>query len=357
MIWFLLVPIGLGPLAVLILSSSLGLAALSLVKSGEKLMNRIHGSTPIPLARIAILAAIMVVLPGFLLCYPFRISFQTRGWASYADTQPLYATLDSAIQQVLRHGGSVDAETTILELNAFEVEKNLQATEHQVAELEAKSRLLQVATVDDSQAVYAAPLAEAVLAEYRQKLAILKAEANGLHLRSPRAGWLIPSSDHPSVGLASPRLAPVGDSFLDPRNLGAFVPRGAILGWLASSQQWTFETLVPETDMGQIAIGDAALARLDASPFHPIPAQVIRIAKAPIERIPVSLSNDPFVAATYDAQGKLLIDMPHYLVTLQTKLELPDASPGNRCFVRFQSAPESLLRRAIKTISRWSVFR
>jgi putative peptide zinc metalloprotease protein len=357
MLWFLLVPIGLAPLAVVIIASSVSLSALSAWKLGEKLFQQMHGSMPLKMGRIAFVGTVLTAGLGILLCYPFRISFQTRGWSSYTDTQPLYASQEASIDRVLQEEGSIAAESEIAALSAFEETRELQAAEQQVAEMETKIEMLRIATVDDSQASYAAPLAEAVLTEYRQRLAILRDEAAGRHLRSPRSGWLIPTSDRPAIGLASPQLRAVGDSLLNLKNQGAFIPRGAILGWVASSRKLTFQTLVPEKDLGQIAIGDVAYARLDASPFQSLPAKVIRITTAPIEKMPSSLTKDPFVAATYDAQGNLLMEMPHYLVTLQTEREWSEATPGNRCFVRFQTAPESFFSRAIRMISRWTVFR
>jgi putative peptide zinc metalloprotease protein len=343
LVWGLLVPKGLGVLALLILGS-MGLGLLAMVyQFSWSLVAEFFTSKPIRTIRFVafwgvvaaiLVAAFMVPIPQWLL---------SRGYVELKSKGPVYVQENSALAKI----GSLDGRLSSGELlfESVNPEKQLEQLKvvHEIEELTLKIETLEQSKVDNEGSAYELPTLQELRNELYGRKKVLDSELDALRQLAPRDGWFYPSL-YPLPSLISDEIGkPRFAHLLDSENLGMSLERGALVGWFTPSLDRIIHGVVEEHQARWIRVGASASVALDASPGKIIECRILRIGTEPISEFPLELLGDPGMIAIRDEYGKLVSETPHYLVVLEPTRPLIGNARAARASIRFQLPGKSLV--------------
>jgi putative peptide zinc metalloprotease protein len=353
--WSLLVPLGLGLLAVMILAGTVLGVTLSTFRLLLRVQRSIMSHESFRLVRLLGLLAVLVAVVGFVAQVPLPVLVRARGVTDFSDKQPLFAPDAATLVDSARPHEVLRAGDVLVRLESPEKNYELASVRGEIALLSEKIDFLNRMTGFDSNAASELPLTEQLLAERQNKAQLLEKELQLLTQRAPGNGRLLPASASIAPPLAWPERAQWNLPPLESDGRGCYVPRGTLLGWFSPQEKLEVVALVSAQDIKRIALDSPVGCQWDCDVNTIIAGRVTRIAPDPVEATPVELVGDPSLVSLRTPAGQLQPAQPHYAVTIAIDDQAVTAQgvqrlKGSLVTVQIQVASEPLLETLIHAI-------
>ncbi len=350
-VWSLFDNLGLALLGASLIASLL-LGAVLVNVRGVAGWNRQLRAAGGPRASRAALALVLLGLLGLALFYiPWPTHVSSRGVATYARLTPVYAEQAGRLVEFQPPGSLLAAGSQVARIESDDLELELQETQASVALLEQRIVQLRGRLVDDDSAARELATVMEELSKARDRLRILAVEEDSLICRAQRTGVLLAGQPRPQNTLTDLPDQYASKPILASENIGCFVPRGSLLGWIipeenASPSREALEVIayVDERYAQRLAIGMPAVCRWDCDPSSARSGVITRIAPEPISEIPEALLGDESIAYRVAGEAKLLPLTAHYEVQLSLDTQPSNVSHQGLATVHFKTAPQTVMQ-------------
>ncbi|MEQ1825622.1 MAG: site-2 protease family protein [Pirellula sp.] len=342
LVWNVLIPNGLGGLAMLILSTmAFGLLLVS-VRFSQSIMTEFFVSKPIRLLRFAMLVLAMVGILWVAFFVPVPLTIRSRGFIDCDGRIPIYCQETARLKSVGEINRRVPQGTLLFEFENPDKRKELMDLEHELAIIGVKIQILQQAMVSESSAAFELPTLLELQKELEAKRWLLRRVLDSLKQTAATEGIFFPTSIPVAPPKASGRKNAQPGHAIQESNLGLVVERGTQVGWFASDSKMVAHAIVSEQDARSIRPGMEAYFVTDSKTDNRIPGRVKAISPAPLADFPSELLGDSGLIGIRDERGKLVLETPHYLAIIEPTREFRDGVRGGAVDVEFRLANRTL---------------
>ena len=349
LVWFILVPRGLGFLSVFVFATMAGGILFQVYRFFNSLLAEFFSDHPIQLMRFLLVSVFLAAVVCFGAFVPIPNSFRARGYLDFADKLSVYATQTATLSYIAPYDREFKKDQVVLELECPEKILMLQKLDDEIATVKLKYALLKKSAVNDSAASFELPSLLELGKELETRRNLIEPELKELVFRASDNGFFIPAPTKLAPALTSPNHMEFANTPLHSSNLGCTVERGTLLGWFSSKSNVVIQTLVPEADLKSLRIGMHASCLLDAEPSRSIDCLIKKISPEPVDGIPLELFGDPMVVSVRGPTGGFQAETPHYLITLETVTlagnEHRRVNKGARGSVHFQLESKTIVAR------------
>jgi putative peptide zinc metalloprotease protein len=341
-VWSLLVPQGLGFLAIFLLASLFLGVLVSATRCFSNFSAEFFAPQPIRLKRFLILMALLSSIVVLSLTIPFPHYVRARGSLDFVDKSPIYASQTAVVESVGKIDLAIQVDETLIVLDSPDKKLEIKNLDEEIAFSQSKSAILKQSAVYEPAAAFELPTLLEVLQEQLVKRAMLARDLESLTIRAPADGFFLASNAKVNPPIATPQDRRLICHPTHPESLGCLVERGTLLGWFTKKRSVQFHALVSESDVRSIRLGMKAVFILDSNTSTSIPCVVTRISPDPIQELPSELIGDPMIIAIRNKQGWLQPVNPHYQVNLSAEQTAPSNILGACGSVFFKLEPKTL---------------
>lgn len=344
LIWELLVPLGLGLLAIaltgllllgVVLGQTRALKSFIAECAASGQFRRLRGA-----ALLALLAGGLVAL---CVC-PLPSVIRARGSSDFKDKVPIFATQTAELLQAAPLNQWLPAGSYLAEFSSFDSQLELLELSGRVEVLAEEVAQMQLRSALDPSTAYELPTKLEQLQELRGRQAVLIRELEALTHSAANPGYLVAAAE----SVPTPMAAPNDDRFqrrpLEESSQGVTCERSSLVGWFTPKQQPIMTVMVPEQDVKRLRLGMRGAIQWDSFPDSIGLGTVTRIAPEPIRETPRELVGDPRLLSARDAHGVYLPEKPHYEVTLEVSQAITQIR-GAPATVQFNMPPQTLWER------------
>lgn len=266
-----------------------------------------------------------------------------------ADAEPLYVVVAGSVVEQRGAGESLQSGDAVLRLDNPALRREIAQLEGEVSILAARLAQLEGRRLDDSEAAARIPATRESLASAQGQLEQRRRDLERLAIVAPRDGELLPPTSVAKVAGLRGQLPPWHGTPLDPRNRGATLEPGTLVGWVGDSRAFDAVAVIPEGQIERLAVGQRARVHLESWPGARLEAEVVEIARRDSQAAPRELVEGGQLAVRRDGSGNARPLETVY----QARLRIDDRSltlvNRARGEARISAAPRSLALR----ISEW----
>jgi len=341
-LWKLLVPMGLGLVALVIIATLFIGLFFYFKRLTRDVFLELFMDQPIRPTRV--FAFILILLGSVWAAYkvPIPLTIRSRCFLDYETRKALYCRDAS----VLNHIGPVERELEASELifsfDSMNKKKEILDLENELSVLDVKIEVLRKSMVDEAAAAFELPALQELRKEWESRLSLLRREAMTLREEASTRGKVYPTRTPLSLPLGSGRETKSLSSLLDNVNLGGHVAQGTLLGWFvpvssdnSHSSRLVAHAAVSETDLRWLKIGMKVFLQCDALPGTKIPATIKRIATESLDVTPPELVGDFGIVSLRDTEGRLNFEEPHYQVIVEANKPISQLNRGTLATAEF----------------------
>jgi len=259
--------------------------------------------------------------------------------------EPAYVAVGGRLKQiVVGYGRAVQAGEVIALFENSDLEADIVRLDGELRRQDARLKHLHLARFDDRQFVDDFRRTEELRKSLEEERAVLVAEQGRLTLKAGRSGTLLPPP------AAAPKesfeqLPTWSGAPLDPKNTGARLESGVLLGEVADTGVWNAVVTVDDGEAARLRVGDQAAVWLE-SRRESVTGRVESITPRAVPVAPAA--SDP-LRASQASSG--LPGVVRYQVTIRLDVETP-LCPGQIGEARLDLPPESLFSQAARLLSR-----
>lgn len=241
----------------------------------------------------------------------------SRAVSQFAEMSPVYAPHAGSLIELQPAGASVKAGQVIARLAAPELELRILETRGELATLRVVEERLNLLSVEEDQASADLQTLRENLAMLTERLEILLAERRSLEIVAERDGHLLSGPFQSSTASEEFGDQQQTHPLLHPFNLGSFVQRGTLLGWLGMPEKWKLKACVVENDAQRLSVGMQVSCRWDSNSSDLYRGRVARISPEPVEAFPEPLIGEDRYVLRPGSDGSWLPEQPHYNVDIE----------------------------------------
>lgn len=347
--WSVLLPLGLGLIAVLLTGMLLGGLAWGQMRSLRLFFIDVLASGSIKVVRWIIFFTLLLLLLAAVVAVPFPSVIRARAVTDYEDKVPLFASQTSELVVAAPVNQRLPQNSVLLEFESADSQFELSEVRGQVAVLQEELKQLRLRSAIDPNTAYELPVKSEQLSEYQGKERVLSREIAAMRHTAPFAGYLLAGPQPIAPSITAPRDDRFSKHPVEPSSLGATCDRSTLMGWFSKKEQLTLTLIVPEEDVKRLKVGMSGAIQWDSKPGDIGSGVISRIAADPISETPVQLIGDPMLVSTRNERGVFLPDKPHYEVTLQVK-NSRQSLWGSPATVQIEMPAQTLWRRAVELI-------
>ncbi len=350
LVWSLLVPIGLGLFALLIMFGTVVGLVLAIVRTGRMCYAQVVTNEALKFTRVVALFVCLLLFAFFVSQVELPVCIQSRGVTDFSDKVPVFATENATLLRAAPLGSLVPANGTLVEFDAPDKRYELQLLQNEVVVLQKKIEFLnQLASIDASTS-FELPLTEELLNDRRSRIQLLQRQLEYLVQAANKPGRLLPTATSLKEPLAAPADLHWHGSPLAEISRGCMVERGTLLGWFTNQEKMEVVAIVSQQDIKQLRVGMVAACRWDCQVGQIITGKIVRIAPDPIEQTPDELIGDPTLISLRNAAGRFAPVEPHYAVTIEIADPALDRVRGSLVTVQVHVKSEPLIQTLIHLV-------
>ena len=344
LVWSLLVPKGLGLLALLIMSGTMIGLLIAMLRAGRQIYLQVLTNEALKFTRVVGLFVCLLLTVFFICQVELPVCIQARGVTDYSDKTPVFATENATLTQAAELGKPLPAGAQLVEFDTPDKRYELQLLQNEIVILSKKIEYLnQVSSIDPSTS-FELPLTEESLSDRRARLQLLQEELSHLTQTASGPGRLLPTSIRLREPLAAPADLHWQRGPLDDVSRGCCVERGTLLGWFTNQKEMEVVAIVSQQDIKQLRLDMQVACRWDCQVDKVIRGQIVRIAPDPIEQTPEELIGDPALISLRNAVGNYAPIEPHYAVTIRVAQPMPDRIRGSLVTIQVHVKNQPLLQ-------------
>lgn len=301
------------------------------------------------------LTALLAGISGCVFAFftvPLPTHVTGRGLTRSVMVSPLYANQSGTLVSFAAPGKELEAGSELLQIESVNLRMEFLESQSRVRWLQQRVQQLKLLSVDDESAATELANVSADLSKANGRLQLLGNELASLVTTSPRKGKLIVGAHKQAQLLTEPHDSQQVSPRLSKRNIGSYIERGELLGWLSEPTGFDLIAYVVEQDAELLWNGMDVFCRWDCEVGTGFKGTVTRISAEPISEIPTALLGDQSIVAAPDADGILRPDVPHYEVSI--KMEQMPMTLGHRSLssVIFQTSPRTVFQSVKRLFNR-----
>jgi putative peptide zinc metalloprotease protein len=340
-LWKLLVPLGLGLFALLMIATLCLGFFFYLKRLARHIVLEFFMEPPIRIARVVVLVLFFIGFAWAAYAVPIPLSIRARCFLDYETRKPLYCHEASVLNQIGYYEKPLEMNDLIFQLDNVTKRREILELENELKVLDVKIEVVRKTMVDQTRAAFELPTLQELKKEWEAKLVLLRQEANTLKEVASNSGVVYPSLIPVTQPIGNGRETKSLGRILDSINLGCEVAQGTLLGWFVpnadeeKSSGLVAHTAVLETDLRWLSVGMNVYIQCDAIPGTKIPATVKRIAAKPLDETPTELIGDFGIVSLRDQQGRLSFEHPHYLVIVEANDPMDGLNRGTLATAEF----------------------
>ncbi len=317
--WSVLVPLGLGLVAVLLTSMLLFGLVWGQVRSLRLFLGEVSASGSIKIVRWAIFFTGLLLMVAAVVAVPLPSVIRARAVTDYEDKEPLFASQTAELTVAAPVNQRLIQGAVLLEFQSADSQFELSEVRGQVAVLQEELKQLHLRSAIDPNSAFEIPVKTEHLSELQGREKVLASEIAAMRHTAPYAGYLIAGPQPIAASIAAPRDDRFRKHPLEPNCVGATCDRGKLVGWFTKKEQLILTVVVPEQDVKKLKVGMSGAIQWDLEPASVGSGIISRIAPDPISEMPAELIGDPTLLSTRNERGVFLPEKPHYEVSLQVK--------------------------------------
>lgn len=258
-----------------------------------------------------------------------------------AGADALYVRAPGQIVEQRRPGDELQPGDVVLRLDNPALQRELVRLEGEAEWLEARLRQIEGRLTIDEDAYKLLPGVRESLAEVRDRRERRRIELEKLSIKAVRAGVLFPPQTKPPEPTGTGRLPSWSGSPLDPRNQGAMLDTGALVGWVGDRDRFEALALLDEEDVERVSPGQRVRLQLAVWPGRTFTGQVREVARRDAESAPQELIRTGRIAARRDSSRPRDTYFQARITLDPTELPLVNRAQGES---RIDVAPRSIGR-------------
>ncbi|MCC7338313.1 MAG: hypothetical protein IT422_24735 [Pirellulaceae bacterium] len=350
--WKVLVPLGLGLIAVLLTASLLFGLLLGYARSMRRLWREVLLAESIRVGRWIVFFTLCLLAAALVFTVPLPHVVRVRGVSDYQDKQPLFVNQTAELIYAAPVNRRLPAGELLLEFAAPESQYELLELRGQIATLEQTLQQLRLRSTLDPSSAYLIPTKTEELQQLHARERVLLREIASLTHTAPHDGYLLAGTHVVRPSLTAPRDARFRHNPLDPNLIGSTCDRGTLVGWFSRREHRILTLIVPEQEIKRLVVGMTATIGWDANIAHLGRGKVVRIAPEPILETPPELVGDATLLSERNAQGVFLPSKPHYEVTVDVELNSSDLLPlrGSLATAQFALPAQTIWQRLVEAV-------
>lgn len=341
-LWTILVPRGLGFLAMAIAAPLLIGLVLSQYRAVRQVMSELWQTRGVRIGRLILFLTLLLALGFALFQWPIASRVRARGTTDFESSLPIFANHSGELTYCAANG-DVAAGDLLLTLASAPMELERLALKGEVAELEEAVKQLRIRRAIDASVSYELPTRTEQLTELKEQLALKEAEHEGLTVYATQAATFLANSWNGALPDTIPRDDHLRLSYNAGSCQNCFIERGTLVGWLVQNGH-VVEAIVPDFEVKKLQIGDTATVQWDAKPGHCVTGKVVRIAPEGVDETPVELDGDPMLDSTRGADGVLRPIAAHYLVSIQVEADVFQPLKGSPATIQIVTSSKTVFR-------------
>ncbi len=238
-------------------------------------------------------------LTAFVLCMalfvfaavPFESEITARGVVGFSEMEPFFAPYSGRITETLGEPQSVHAQQVVAKLKSIDLEQRRIQLEGEIKRLKQRISLKRDLATLDPEFDLQIPVLEESIRVTESQLVALDAEIDLLQITAGKDGFWFhaPPTDEEFPSAVLPKWY---GSPLEKQNIGSWVEKGTLLGWLVDRQKPRFELYLSESDVSLLSRSDTVWIRLDHDPWRALKGVIVDVGSEPIEEVPTALIGD-----------------------------------------------------------------
>jgi putative peptide zinc metalloprotease protein len=200
--------------------------------------------------------------------------------------------------------------------------------------------------IDDPQVAGEIPWAESALADLEARLRQREQDREGLTLRAPCDGVVLPPPLLAAVSGNRRQLHAWQGSPLDAQNSGSILEKGTLLCMVGPPAPLQAFVVVDLSDVNLVREGEKVRLQVDEAPGHVLAGTIVELADLDLKVVPRELAKGSELPLSLDEKG-----VPHPLTTsYQARVALDEPAdtpllPGTRGRAKITVEPQSLAQR------------
>ncbi|MEO8269036.1 MAG: hypothetical protein ABI557_04905, partial [Aureliella sp.] len=350
--WLVLVPMGLGLLAVLLTASLLFGVLLGYARSVQRLWREVLLTGSIRIGRWIVFLILCLFAATLVFTLPLPSLIRARGVSDYRDKQPLFASQSAKLVYAATVNRRVPSGESILEFASPESQYELLELQGQIATIKQTLKQLRLRNALDPTSAYLIPTKTEELQQLQARERVFLREIASLVHTAPHDGYLLAGTHVVPSPVTAPRDSRFRNNPIDPNWVGSTCDRSTLVGWFSSQEDLILTVIVSEQDIKQLVIGMNATIGWDSDIAHLGKGKIVRIAPEPILETPAELIGDATLLSERNAQGEFLPAKPYYEVTLAVELDSLVLTPlrGSLATAQFALPAQTIWQCALEAI-------
>lgn len=277
--WTVLVPSGLGLIALALIATLSYAMTHSTLRFGGRLMqeSRLDGRTP-RLSRLGLLGIALVACLAFVFLWPLPRRVRERGMTRHQDRQVLYAPAAAKVADFQRTelGSTLRLEAFDSQLEELELDSQNRVLALEISHMESRLAL-------DPLASFNLPAKRSLLEDGVTRQRSLSQQRENLQINAGQHQVMLPAFLHNKAALEKKHALASNFLFQQPAfgrsDAGRFVERGDLLGWIVQPESAREIMLsVPEEKVKRLRTGMACEICWDAYASERFPGAIRHIA-------------------------------------------------------------------------------
>lgn len=341
--WSVLVPLGLGLLALLLTASLLLGWSLGCARAAVRIGREARLAGSLRIGRwIAFLAMIMLGI-AFIFYVPLPQAMRARAVTDFEGKQPLFASQTAELSYAAPVDRFLEAGELLLQFTSPTSDYELLELQGEIAVVEQTLEQLRRRTAIDPASAFLIPTKSEELQQLQARQRVLQREIQSLTHTAPQDGYLLAASHEVAKPLAAFEDDRQRGNPLDPELLGSTCDRGTLIAWFSPKQRLIMTAIVTEHDVKRLRLGQTALIGWDADIKNVRQGTISRIAPEAIDQLPEELIGDGALLSERSSNGSFLPATPHYEVTIAITSDVPPVPLRLVGHTLLDKQPENLL--------------
>ncbi|MBX3421662.1 MAG: hypothetical protein KF752_08910 [Pirellulaceae bacterium] len=304
-VWVGLDRVGLRLVAIGICGVCLGRIAFGGFWTAVQRVKQIQGVGRVLWSRIVVMLGMLLTASWLVFSFQWTTFATARAVSSFANLSPLYAQQAGEVVSLQQPGVDIAQGQAVIRLRSHELEMEQLAAEGKQRLMEQRLAHLRLSQANDESSVFEMADVIEQLAAHEVQTQLLSQQVELLTVRAPQAGHFVESGLQASRSITEPVNAVQWNPLHRPANLGAYVERGSLLGWVAHSEQMQLTAIVPEHTARLIQPGMEVRCRWDCDVTRLHEGQVRQVSVEPVHVTPESLVGDRTFQSKLATGGRL----------------------------------------------------
>jgi hypothetical protein len=261
--------------------------------------------------------------------------------------EPYFAPYSGRITESLGEPQKVDVGQVIAKLESKDLEQRRIELAGEINRLRQRSSLRRDIASLDPKFDLEIPILEESIRVRETQLTALDAEIELLGITAGKNGFWF-HAPPTTLEETSTVLPKYYGSPLERHNVGTWIEKGTLLGWLVDRHKPRFELYVSEADVSVLSLSDTVWIRLDHDPWRVVKGAIVDVGSEPIEEVPNALVGDWQFQGNWGGRDLEQTKNPFFRVLVEAEQPPQDLILGSLVSASLPTEKATLLEQLIQ---------